>query len=381
MRKTRLLKHFLLLFALIAGSTSVWAEDSSYTITFKDSGNSSDGSVKRTTIEEIISDGASYVSSITNVSNVYNARTGRGIKLGTSSANGSLTLNLASAVKPTKITFLARKYNDSELSITVNSLNVTDLTGDFDEYTVNYDGNTVISSIAISTPTKRAYITQVTVYYQEGDIPPVTTYSVTYDCNGGTSGCPENLSGVSAGSSITLAAAPTKTDNTFAGWNDGTTTYDAGDPYTVNRNVTFTAQWTSTGGGETSDETWVLTDLAALTESDVFVIVGNNGSNYAMSNNGGTTNAPSAVAVTVSDGKLTGTIADNIKWNISGDATNGYTFYPDGETETWLYCTNSNNGERVGDNANNTFKIQSGYLYHSGTSRYVGIYDSQDWRC
>ncbi len=36
---------------------------------------------------------------------------------------------------------------------------------------------------------------------------------------------------------------------------------------------------------------------------------------------------------------------------------------------------------RVGTNTNKTFAISGGYLKHSGTSRYVGIYNSQDWRC
>ena len=129
---------------------------------------------------------------------------------------------------------------------------------------------------------------------------------------------------------------------------------------------------------------WVLTPLADLTSSDVFVIVGNNTDTYAMSNDGGTSSAPTAVEVTISaDGKtLTGEIADNIKWNISGNATDGYTFYPNGETEKWLYCTNTNNGVRVGTNDNKAFTVsEEGYLFHTATSRYVGIYNSQDWRC
>ena len=113
-----------------------------------------------------------------------------------------------------------------------------------------------------------------------GSVP--TTFTVTYDCNGSTSGCPENVTGITAGTSITLAAAPNKTDYTFDGWSDGTTTYQAGASYTVNGNVTMTAQWTEIVSG---DEHWVIANLADLTEDDVFVIVGNNGSNYAMSNN------------------------------------------------------------------------------------------------
>ena len=129
--------------------------------------------------------------------------------------------------------------------------------------------------------------------------------------------------------------------------------------------------------------TWVSTPLSELTSSDVFVIVGNNGSNFAMTNNNGTSSAPAASSVTVSGNTLTGTIADNIQWTISGNATDGYTFYPNGSTTTWLYCTSSNNGVRVGTNTNKTFHVDanSNYLVHNGTSRYIGIYNSQDWRC
>ena len=132
---------------------------------------------------------------------------------------------------------------------------------------------------------------------------------------------------------------------------------------------------------EPSDENWVLTDLADLTEDDIFVIVGDNGDTYAMSNDGGTQSAPTAIAVTISNDKITSKVADNIKWTISGNAEDGYTFYPNEDKEKWLYTTNTNNGVRVGTNDNKIFAIEDEYLYNTATSRYVGIYNSQDWRC
>lgn len=126
---------------------------------------------------------------------------------------------------------------------------------------------------------------------------------------------------------------------------------------------------------------WEKTDLTNIEDGDIFVIVGNNGNNFALANDKGTASAPTAVAVTVNGNYITGDVADNIKWNVSGNATDGYTFYPNGTTESWLYCTNTNNGVRVGTNDNKTFTLDNGYLKHNGTSRYVGIYNSQDWRC
>lgn len=128
---------------------------------------------------------------------------------------------------------------------------------------------------------------------------------------------------------------------------------------------------------------WVKKDLSAITSSDVFVIVGNsNGSNYAMSNNNGTNIAPSAVAVTVSNNKLAADPAESIQWTLTKSGSD-YTFYPNGTNETWLYCTNTNNGVRVGTNATNNAFVwdNSGYLKNTSTSRYIGIYNSQDWRC
>lgn len=125
---------------------------------------------------------------------------------------------------------------------------------------------------------------------------------------------------------------------------------------------------------------WVKKNLSEITSSDVFVIVGNNGSNFAMSNNKGSGNAPAAVAVEVANNKLSAAPTDNIQWTLSGNATDGYTFYPNGTTDTWLYVYNNNNGLRVGTNDAKVFKIVDGYLYHVGQSRYVGIYNSEDWR-
>ena len=127
---------------------------------------------------------------------------------------------------------------------------------------------------------------------------------------------------------------------------------------------------------------WVMTSLNDLTENDVFVIVGVydvDESSFAMSNN--STGAPSAVEVTMVGNTLSGDIDDNLKWNLS-IGEDGYTFYPDGETETWLYCTNTNNGVRVGTDENNVFSMTSeGYLFNNATERYIGIYNGQDWRC
>ncbi len=131
--------------------------------------------------------------------------------------------------------------------------------------------------------------------------------------------------------------------------------------------------------------TWVLTSLSELTTDDIFVIVGTyedpEHDSYALQNDNGTSAAPNAVPVTIVDGTLSQEPAENLKWTLSHNS-NGYTFYPNGNTDTWLYCTNSNNGVRVGTNSNKVFVLgEDGYLKNTATSRYLGIYNTQDWRC
>ncbi|MBQ8433269.1 MAG: hypothetical protein IJX23_00475, partial [Clostridia bacterium] len=129
---------------------------------------------------------------------------------------------------------------------------------------------------------------------------------------------------------------------------------------------------------------WVATDLANIKSTDVVVIVySKDGTSWAISNDKGGSTAPTAVVVKTADGKITEDIAENIKWNITNE--NGtLTIYVNGTTETWLYCTNSNNGVRVGTNENKAFTIdaESGYLKNTATSRYVGVYiTNPDVRC
>ena len=128
------------------------------------------------------------------------------------------------------------------------------------------------------------------------------------------------------------------------------------------------------------EESWRNTDLADLTSEDIFVIAETTTSR-ALTNANGTTSAPAAPSITIENNKITSEVTAAMKWNVSGNATDGYTFYPNGSTTTWLYCTDTNNGVRVGTNSNKVFTIVAGYLKHTATNRYVGVYNNSDWRC
>ena len=141
--------------------------------------------------------------------------------------------------------------------------------------------------------------------------------------------------------------------------------------------------------GALAQDKWVATAPGDLAEGDVVVIVDLN-DEVAMPNDGGGSSAPVATKVTLSDDKtqITSTVADNLMWTVkrSGEV---YQFYA---TETtWLYCTTSNNGVRVGTNSNNHFNIvvdpgnnHADYLFNTDQSCYLGVYiasgNAQDWR-
>ncbi len=141
---------------------------------------------------------------------------------------------------------------------------------------------------------------------------------------------------------------------------------------------------TSGGGGGGGECSWKETAIGDIQSTDIVVITmtNNSGGTYAMSNDKRTDSAPAATSVTVSNSTITSDIADNLKWNITNNA-GSLTIYPNGDPSTWLYCTSSNNGVRVGTNTYKIFTIDatSGYLKHSNTSRYLGVYSNTDWRC
>lgn len=128
---------------------------------------------------------------------------------------------------------------------------------------------------------------------------------------------------------------------------------------------------------------WIATDLADITATDEVVITMAKGESvYALTSAKGSSAAPTAVAVTVENKELAKAPAEDLVWNIANN-NGSLTIYPKGQTATWLYTTDSNNGVRVGTNDNKTFVVDSdsGYLKNTTTNRYLGVYNNSDWRC
>ncbi|MBP3842461.1 MAG: hypothetical protein J6E29_02320 [Prevotella sp.] len=139
-------------------------------------------------------------------------------------------------------------------------------------------------------------------------------------------------------------------------------------------------------GNVFAQSSWVQTAPEDLQTGDI-VVIADLTSGKAMSNDNGTSSAPAATTITFNNDKsqLSGDVADNLQWVVTVD--NGTYKFNLANTEKYLYCTSNNNGVRVGTNANNAFTITTGgdnnsnYLTNSATSRYIGVYNSQDWRC
>ena len=214
----------------------------------------------------------------------------------------------------------------------------------------------------------------------------VTTYAISWSVNGEII----NTDNVEENTDITFPDNISDIDGKkFLGWSastiDGITTTEP----------SFISSATSTSDrtyyavfGEVVENipaSWTLTDLSDMESSDIFVF--SNGT-YAMNNDNGASNAPATNSITVSENKITSEVADNLKWNVSGDAENGYTFYPNGVTDKWLYCnttasSKSNDNIRVGIGDRKKWVFDTnGYLVTNDTytDRYLSIYNNQDFR-
>lgn len=199
---------------------------------------------------------------------------------------------------------------------------------------------------------------------------------------------------VEEGKTVTVSCTP-NAGYAFNAWN----VYRTGNEHyyvTVSENNTFTMPGaavtidayyiedsTSGGGTQVTGGTYVLKDLANITATDEVLVVWTPqaGGAYALSNDNGTSAAPTAVSVNVNNGTIV-TDADNISWNVSYNANDEtFALYPKGSNTTWLYAISDNNGVRVGKGENKLFEIKNGYVYNIGQSRYLGVYSSKDVRC
>ena len=128
--------------------------------------------------------------------------------------------------------------------------------------------------------------------------------------------------------------------------------------------------------GETG--TWTEVDWADIQSSDTIAITVHGSATdktYVMKNDGGTsTYGPAA------EWDSSNTADTSWYWNVI-PSDGGYRICPAGDTQNWLYCTDNNNGLRVGTEFDTVWNLDSatGYLScvdSGGNTRYMGIYDN-----
>ncbi len=82
-------------------------------------------------------------------------------------------------------------------------------------------------------------------------------FTVTYDLNGGNAnGKDYSPVTVSSGTEVTVKDAPVRNGYVFTGWSDGTNIYQPGATLTVLKNITLTAQWRKSDGGNSGHTTY-----------------------------------------------------------------------------------------------------------------------------
>ena len=308
----------------------------------------------------------------------FYAPTGKGVRLRNYSITGT---PVTSAYE---ITAASNNNSWGTVSLTGNVITATPAAGYTyadPAYTVSPQNSaTVAQNGNLFTVTPSANTT-VTINFAA-----IPTHTVTFSVNGVTT--TEELA---EGTSITFPDAPASIDDkVFMGWVSAAiigTTDEA--PAFVssatmgNADVTYYACFATQSGS--GDPVWVETEMSTITSSDVFVFA--TPDNYAIPNDGGTS-APIATAITVADGKITSNVEDKLKWNVLGSATGGYTFYPNGSTTTWLYCsttaaTSNNNNIKIGTGDRKVWMFDdNGFLKtkDSYTDRYLSLYSKSDFR-
>ena len=184
----------------------------------------------------------------------------------TITSNVTITINNAtygSGTNPSESTF--KIYNSSACTSQVTASGSTFASSStyvntvYTVTTANAASFTNDLAIKITKPGRTIRLKSVTIAfsYSGGS---TTTYTVTYDNNGGTGTMTDSNSPYTAGATVTVMDNEFTRDNyTFDHWNtaadDSGTDYDEGAKFTINANTTLYAQWEASSSSEWNDAT------------------------------------------------------------------------------------------------------------------------------
>ena len=153
-----------------------------------------------------------------------------------------------------------RCYANNTMTISSTVGNITNITFTFSSSSYNGDWDTSYSpnsnTWTSSSASGQARITQIVVSYTPSG-GTSTTYTVTYDANGGSGTMTDSNSPYNSGATVTvLGNSFTRDGYDFVNWNtaaDGSgTDYDEDDTFTITANTTLYAQWTENSGSGTT---------------------------------------------------------------------------------------------------------------------------------
>ena len=157
---------------------------------------------------------------------------------------------------------------------------------------------------------------------------------------------------------------------------------------TISTAGSYTIRCTATASPQTdyADCVITVTQPSGYTKVDsispgdeVLIVTKKSSTYYYLPTTNGSSSAPPATSVTVSNNKITGNLDAHL-FTVEASSTNWK--FKNGSN--YLYTTAANDGIRIGSGANNTYSLESktnGYaLCNVTTSRYTGIYNTQDWR-
>ena len=202
----------------------------------------------------------------------------------------------------------------------------------------------------------------------------------------------------SAGGSVDLPSRDGCEGYTFAGWtktwteeqDEWTTTapeiISAGD-YTPTANENLYPVYTKTEGGGTSYQFQQVTALSQIKAGGTFIIT--NGSYYLPNAQASSSGPTKANMVEVTNGVVTGTVTDAMKWTFSAADANGkITIKSAANSNHYLYTISDNNGLRVNTTSDTwTFEeytvsnILGFAMKSTSNSRYCAVYtNGSNWR-
>lgn len=262
----RLAMSLMVLMTVGVGS-ALGAEELAYTIVFSNGANGN-SEIKTTTQAStvIASDSRKYVtaSPFSAISKAYYGDTKTSIRLGTSSAEGAVTIALSSdgQVSATKIVVSCGYWKSGENpTLSINSLTAQSIS--YSEQNLTFDVNKDISSLTLKA-SKRAYIYSISVY-TEASAP--TTHTVTIQSNDNSYGTVSHTSitGVANNATIstngnqltigstTVTATPAEKDANYSYSFSNWTGIPSGNKVTAD--VTITANFTRTARNLTNYRT------------------------------------------------------------------------------------------------------------------------------